>query len=56
MGDLRAKPLQYAAQGERGYGEMIDYRGEPVMAVVGLRAGVPLGPRASSRTAARRSP
>ena len=32
MGDPRAKPLQYAAQGERGYGDMIDYRGEPVMA------------------------
>jgi methyl-accepting chemotaxis protein WspA len=32
MDDPNARPLQYAAQGQRGYGEMIDYRGEPVMA------------------------
>ena len=28
----RATPMQRAVQGERGYGEAIDYRGEPVVA------------------------
>jgi len=32
MGDERSTPLQYAAQGDRSYGESTDYRGEAVTA------------------------
>jgi methyl-accepting chemotaxis protein WspA len=32
IGDGKAIPMQRAVQGQRGYGESIDYRGEPVIA------------------------
>ncbi len=32
FGDVNARPMQQAVEGERGYGEGIDYRGQPVVA------------------------